>query len=103
MPEGLSTDQSEIMLRKKQKQDSNSIISRLRIEPETKLRFKIPLCRLCILPLVRSIKEVDMQRLENEFVTGYRDGDWVLYVFIYNDKAESLDITSNIFDSWSGL
>ena len=44
-----------------------------------------------------------MQRLENEFVTGHRDGDRVLYVSIYNDKAESLDVTSDISDSWSGL
>ena len=44
-----------------------------------------------------------MQRLENEFVTGYRDSDRVLYVSIYNDKAETLDVTSDMFDFWSGL
>ena len=103
MPEGLTADQSEIMLCKRQKRDSNSVISRLRIELEAKSRFKIPLCRLRTMPLVRPINEVDMQRLENEFVTGYRDDDWVLYVSIYNDKAETLDVTSDMFDSWSGL
>ena len=103
MPEGLTTDQSEIMLHKRQKRDSNSVISRLRIELEAKSGFKILLCRLRTLPLVKPINKVDVQRLENEFVIGYRDGDWVLYVSIYNDKAESLDVTSNIFDSWSGL
>ena len=103
MPEGLTADQSDIMLCKRQKRDSNSVISRLRIEPEAKSRFKIPLCRLRSLPLVRPINEVDVQRLENEFVKGYRDGDRVMYVSIYNDKVETLDITSNMFDSWSGL
>ena len=44
-----------------------------------------------------------MQRLENEFITGYRDSDRVLYVSIYNDKAETLDVTSDISNSWSGL
>ena len=102
MPEGLTADQSEIMLRKRQKRDSNSVINRLRIEPEAKSRFSIPLCRLRTLPLVRPINEVDVQRLENEFVTGYRDGDRVLYVAIYNDKAETLDVTSDLYDSWSG-
>ena len=34
---------------------------------------------------------------------GYRDGDRVLYVAIYNDKAETLDVTSDLYDSWSGL
>ena len=102
MLEGLTADQSEIMLRKRQKRDSNSVINRLRIEPEAKSRFSIPLCRLRTLPLVRPINEVDVQRLENEFVTGYRDGDRVLYVAIYNDKAETLDVTSDLYDSWSG-
>ena len=102
MPEGLTADQSEIMLRKRQKRDSNSVINRLRIEPEAKSRFSIPLCRLRTLPLVRSINEVDVQRLENEFITGYRDGNRVLYVAIYNDKAETLDVTSDLYDSWSG-
>ena len=103
MPEGLTVDQSEIMLRKRQKHDSNTVINRLYIEPEAKSRFRIPLCRLRTLPLVRPINEVDVQRLKNEFVTGYRDGDRVLYVSIYNDKAETLDVTSDMFDSWSGL
>ena len=67
MPEGFTADQSEIMLRKRQKRDSNSVISRLRIEPEAKSRFRIPLYRLRTLPLVRPINEVDVQRLENEF------------------------------------
>ena len=52
---------------------------------------------------MRPINEVDVQRLENEFVTSYRDGDRVLYVSIYNDKVETLDITSDMFDSWSDL
>ena len=103
MPEGLTADQSEIMLHKGQKRDSNSVISRLRIKSKAKLRFRIPLCRLRTLPHVRPINKVDIQRLENEFVRGYRDGDQVLYVSIYNDKAETLDVTSDMFDSWSGL
>ena len=103
MPEGLTADQSEIMLCKRQKRDPNSVINRLRIELEAKSHFRIPLCRLRTLPLVRPINKVDVQRLENEFVTGYRDGDRVLYVAMYNDKAETLDVTSDMYDSWSGL
>ena len=91
------------MLCKRQKRDSNAIISHLRIKLEAKLQLKILLCRLQALLLVQSIKEVDVQQLENEFITGYRDGDGVLYVSMYNDKAELLDVFSNIFDSWSGL
>ena len=103
MLEGLTANQKEIMLHKRQKRDSNSVINCLRIEPEAKSRFSIPLCRLRTLPLVRPINEVDVQRLENEFVTGYRDGNRVLYVSIYNDKVETLDVTSDMYDSLSGL
>ena len=103
MPEGLIVDQSEIMLCKRQKQDLNFVISCLRIKSKAKSRLKTLLYWLCTLPLVRPINEVDVQRLENEFATGYRDGDWVLYVSIYNNKVESLDVSSDIFDSWSGL
>ena len=46
---------------------------------------------------------VDVQRFENEFIIGYHDCDRVLYVSIYNDKVESLDVSSDIFDLWSGL
>ena len=99
MPEGLTADQSEIMLRKRQKRDSNSVVNHLRIEPEAKSQFSNPLCRLRTLLLVRPINEVDVQRLENEFVTGNRDGDRVLYVAIYNDKAETLDVTTDLYDS----
>ena len=60
MPKGLTADQSEIMLRKRQKRDSNSVINRLRIEPEAKSYFKIPLCQLRTLPLVRPINGVDV-------------------------------------------
>ena len=61
MPEGLTVDQSEIMLCKRQKRDSNSVINCLHIEPEAKSRFSIPLCRLRTLPFVRPINEVDVQ------------------------------------------
>ena len=63
------------MLCKRQKRDSNSVIRRLRIKSKAKSRLKIHLYWLCTLPLVRPINEVDVQRLENEFVTGYFDGN----------------------------
>ena len=52
MPDDLTVDQSKIMLRKRHKHDSNSIISRLRIKLEAKLGLKISICWLRALPLV---------------------------------------------------
>ena len=67
-------------------------------EEVIELAFSFPLwhdssiCWLRFLPLVRPMNKVDVQRLENEFVIGYRDGDRVLYVSM-------LDVSSDIFDS----
>lgn len=41
-----------------------------------------------------------MQRLENEFVTGYQDGDRVLYVALHNHKDEDLKVTEAISSTW---
>lgn len=94
-------DDTELEIRKAQKDDSNSVIQRVRIKPLNKSRFSIPLCRLQCLPLVRPINEVDVNRLENEFVMGYRDGDRALYVSPYNNLDEVLLVSDNIMASWS--
>lgn len=79
------------------------MIQRLRFKPLGKSRFSIPLCRLRTLPLVRPINDVDVSRLENEFVMGYRDGDRALYVSAYNNLDEPLDVSDDIKSSWSPL
>ena len=96
-------DDTELEIRKTQKVDSNSVIHRIRINPLNKSRFSIPLCRLRSLPLVRPINDVDVSRLENEFVMGYRDGDRALYVSPYNNLDEVLLVSDNIMASWSSL
>ena len=49
---------------------------------------------------MRPINEVDVQRLENEFVNGYQDGDRVLYVALYNNHKDSLNVSDDIMASW---
>jgi hypothetical protein len=94
---------TELEIRKSQKEDSNSIIHRVRVKPLNKSRFSIPLCRLRCLPLVRPINEVEVSRLENEFVMGYRDGDRAMYVSPYNNLNEVLSVSDDIKASWSPL
>ena len=94
---------SEVVLWKMQKQDSIAVINRLRMTPVSKSRLLISLCYFRTLPLVRPIIEGDIQRLENEFVNGYCEGDRVLYVFPYNNFDRSLDISDAIKGSWSDL
>ena len=95
--------ETELVIRKAQKEDSNSVIHRVRIKPLNKSRFSIPLCRLRCLPLVRPINNVDVSRLENEFVMGYRDGDRALYVSPYNNINEVLFVSDDIMASWSSF
>ena len=54
---------SEFELCKSQKEDSNGVIQRLCTKPTSKSRFSIPLCCLRVLPLVRPISVVEVQRL----------------------------------------
>ena len=93
----------ELELRKSQNEDSNGVIQRLRIKPTCKSRLSIPLCRLRVLPLVRPISEVEVQRLECEFVMGYREGDRVLYVSVFNDVPVDLPVSLDIMAAWSPL
>ena len=92
---------SELELHKSQKEDSNGVIQRLQINPTSKSHFSIPLCCLRALPLVRSISEVEVQRLECEFVMGCREGDRVMYVSVFNDIPVDLPVSPAIMASWS--
>jgi len=96
-------DETELMIWRSQKQDSNIVIQRVRFKPLGKSRFSIPLCRLRCLPLVRPINDVDVARLENEFVMGYRDGDRAIYVSLYHNLDEVLHVSDGIKSSWSPL
>jgi hypothetical protein len=96
-------DETELHIRRSQKEDSDTIIHRVQLKPIGKSRFPIPLCCLRCLPLVRPINDVDVGRLENEFVMGYRDGDRALYVSPYNNLDEVFYVTDDIKASWSPL
>lgn len=82
----------ELKLHKSQNEESNDIIQRLLIKPTDMFRFSISLCRLRGLFLVRPISEVEVQRLECEFVIGYREEDWVMYVSTFNDVHVDLPV-----------
>ena len=75
------------------KNDCVGIISRLRNSPQEKSRLCIPLCRLITCPLVRPIIEQDVRKLENDFVRGYRVGDRVIYVSLYDAQDRETPVT----------
>ena len=83
-----------------QKSDYNSVISQLRTKPIKKSRFLIPLCRLKSYPKVRPIVASDVEMLANEFVKGYREGDRVLYVSLFDMSDKDLEVREDD-DIWS--
>lgn len=38
--------------------------------------------------------------LENAFMSGYHDRDMLLYIFIFNQKEESIEVTDEISSTW---
>ena len=96
-------NKTELEIRKSQKDDSNSVIHRVRIKSLKKFCFSIPLCRLQCLLLVRPINDAHVSRLENEFVMENRDGDHALYVCPYNNLDEFFLVSDNIMAFWSIL
>ena len=91
--------ESEVILRLRHKEDSNAIINRLRIKLVEKSCLCIPLCCMIPFPLIRPINEVDVECLENEFFTSYRDGNHTMYVSIFNNHGQMVDVTDHLSSS----
>lgn len=102
MPLHLEDKDSANEMRLLHKNDCIAVINRLRNVPVAKSRLNIPLCRLICCPLVRPIIEQDVRKLENEFVKGYRVGDRVMYVSLY-DAKDKLSMVSDEDKFWSNL
>lgn len=66
------------------------VINGLRNKPVEKSQLCIPLCRLVSYPKVRPVLEADVQKLQNKFVRGYKEGDRMMYVSLYNKNAKEL-------------
>lgn len=81
--------------------DSVVVINSLRNKPVEKSRLRIPLCRLRRYHKVCPILEADVKKLENEFTRGYREGDRVLYVSLYDDGDKDLLVDDKIVTSWN--
>lgn len=100
-PDVTSVLESEQLHRKQLKVDTIGLINTLRIQPIMKSRLEVPLCRMIVMDEVRPVGEIDVQRLESEFMNGYRDGDRVLYISPYNNLETTRDLTEEEIATWS--
>jgi hypothetical protein len=65
-------------LTNKRKVNSTSTISSIRAGPNA--RFRVPLCHMVPMPIVRPALQGDFIKLEADFFNSYRDGDRVFYL-----------------------
>lgn len=79
-----NVDKIVIEIQKSHKTYFNFVINSLRIKPPGNSRIFIIIYCLVPITMVRFVLEVDVQFLENDFINGYREGDMVLYVSIYD-------------------
>jgi len=100
-PEITNVLESEQLHRKQLKMDTTRLINTLCIQPITKLCLEIPLCQMIVMDKVWPIGKMDVQRLESEFMNGYRDGDRILYISSYNNFEKTMDVTEEEIAKWS--
>jgi len=67
----LTCEETRDAFRVKERLDSNSIICELQFKPHKSCPFKIPLCRMVSLPMVRQVLQMDVIWLQSKFVHEY--------------------------------
>jgi hypothetical protein len=92
---------SELQHQTQHKVDSINVINNVRFQPLKKFRLLISLCRMISMAKVRLVGEMGIQHLELEFMKGYRDGDRVMYISMYNNEELSSDVTEEVKADWS--
>ena len=92
---------AEDNIRLKEKFNSNSIITSMRMKPTSKSRFQIPLCWMTSLPDVRPVLGPDVEKLIADFAHGYREGDRVFYVSIHDGRGKMVPVTDEHRSSWN--
>jgi hypothetical protein len=92
---------SELQYRTQHKVDSINVINSVRFQPLKKSRLLVLLYRMISMAKVRPVGEMGIQHLQREFVKGYRDGDRVMYISMYNNEELSSDVTEEVKADWS--
>ena len=77
------------------------ILEALKILPKEKSRLNIPLCRMISRPIVRPALQTDVNKLEVDFVHGYRNWEKVFHVSITDEDGNCAFVTPDVSQSWS--
>jgi len=76
------------------------ILESLKIVPKEKSRLNIPLCRMVSRPIVRPALQTDVNKLEADFVRGYRNWEKVFHVSITDEDGNYAYVTPEVTQSW---
>jgi len=76
------------------------ILESLKIVPKEKSRLNIPLCRMVSRPIVRPALQTDVNKLEADFVHGYRNWEKVFHVSITDEDGNYAYVTPEVTQSW---
>ena len=99
----VSIDVAEDDIRSKQNYNFTALINSLRILPLEKSRMKIPLCRMTKMLFVRPSLKTDIEKLEADFLHGYREGDRVFYVSMFNATGTVLEVSEVEKATWDPI
>ena len=90
-------------IRSRQKLNSVTTISSLRVKPFAYSRIDIPLCRMQPMPIVRPMMQCDLSKLEEEFSHGYREGASVFYVSITDEGGRTREVSAADKARWGPI
>jgi hypothetical protein len=77
-------------------------LEKMRLQPRTKSKISIPLCRMISLPIVRPFLKNDVLNLASHFIScGCLEGNGVFYVSMEDNKGRTKAVTDEIVVTWS--
>lgn len=85
------------------KVDSVTTIFILRFKPKYLLLFKIPLCKLVPMAMVRPLFSSNLHKLEEDFAYNYWDGATLFYILTTNAADESAEFFVEEIQKWGLL
>ena len=87
---------------KKEQVNCYTCLEKMRLQPQSKSKISIPLCRMISLLIVQPFLKNDVLNLASHFVScGYLEGNGVFYVSMEDNKGRTKAVTNESIATWS--
>jgi hypothetical protein len=77
------------------------VVDRMRPQSVSKAVFRIPLCRMIHMPMVRPTLRCDVLKLMGAFRYGYKPHSGAMYVSVTDDEGQSRVVTQENVQQWN--